>query len=152
WMLRGVVVLVLAANTINIGADLGAMADALKLLVGGPQLAYVVTFGVGCAALQIFMHYDRYAIFLKWLTLALLAYFGTAMVVQVPGGEVAYGLLVPTFSSKAAFWTTVVALLGTTISPYLFFWQASQEVEDLRADDRAKPLKQAPQQAPRELE
>src|SRR5262249_20894425 len=143
---------VLTANTINIGADLGAMADALKLLVGGPHLAYVVAFGVVCAGLQIFVHYDRYSLFLKWLTLALLAYFGTLMVVQVPWGEVAYGLLVPTFSTQASFWTTVVALLGTTISPYLFFWQAAQEVEDLRADHHAQPLKQAPRQAPRELE
>jgi NRAMP (natural resistance-associated macrophage protein)-like metal ion transporter len=152
WMLQGVIALVLAANTINIGADIGAMADAVRLLIGGPHLVYVVVIGAMCAVLQIFVTYARYALFLKWLTLALFAYFGTVMVVNVPWGEVARGLFVPTFSTDPAFWTTVVAILGTTISPYLFFWQASQEVEDVRADSRAQPLTKAPAQAPRELE
>ncbi len=152
WMLQGVVALVLAANTINIGADLGAMADAVNLLVGGPQHLYVVVIGAACAVLEIFLCYKRYASFLRWLTLVLFAYFGTVMVVRVPWGELAYGLLVPTVSADPAFWTTVVAVLGTTISPYLFFWQASQEVEDLRADSHARPLVKAPLQAPAELE
>jgi NRAMP (natural resistance-associated macrophage protein)-like metal ion transporter len=147
WMLQGIVLLVLVANTINIGADIGAMADAIKLLIGGPHLAYMVAIGAISAALQIFVTYARYAVFLKWLTLALFAYFGTVMVVQVPWGEAVRGLLVPTLSVDPAFWTTVVAILGTTISPYLFFWQASQEVEEVRADPAAQPLVKAPSQA-----
>src|SRR6516165_10100753 len=126
WLLQGLVALLFIANTINIGADLGAMADAVGLLIGGPVLIYVIAFGAFCAILQIFMAYRRYVAVLKWLTLALFAYFGTAMVVHVPWGEAALGLLLPTFLPDAAFWTTVVAVLGTTISPYLFFWQAAQ--------------------------
>src|SRR5205814_395050 len=81
----------------------------------------------------IFMDYARYVSVLKWLTLALFAYFGTIMVVRIPWTEAARGFLIPTLTLDAAFWTTVVAILGTTISPYLFFWQAAQEVEDIRA-------------------
>src|SRR5437660_12764488 len=128
WLLQGVVALLLVANTINIGADLGAMADALRLLIGGPSLIYVIAFGAVCAILQVFMAYARYVAVLKWLTLALFAYFGTVMVVDIPWTEAARGFLIPTFLPDAAFWTTVVAVLGTTISPYLFFWQAAQEV------------------------
>ena len=152
WMLQGIVVLVLVANTINIGADIGAMGDAVKELIGGPHLLYVIAIGTVSALLQIFVTYERYARVLRWLTVALFAYFGTLMMVQVPWGEVARGLLVPTFSADPAFWTTVVAILGTTISPYLFFWQASQEVEEVRAHPDAKPLVRAPAQAPREFE
>jgi NRAMP (natural resistance-associated macrophage protein)-like metal ion transporter len=152
WMLQGIVTLVLAANTINIGADIGAMGDAVTLLIGGPHLVYVVVIGTVSALLQIFVTYARYARVLKWLTLALFAYFGTVMVVHVPWGEAVRGFFVPTFSADPAFWTTVVAILGTTISPYLFFWQASQEVEEVRADPAAQPLVRAPAQAPREFE
>jgi NRAMP (natural resistance-associated macrophage protein)-like metal ion transporter len=152
WMLQTIVALVLIANTINIGADIGAMGDAVQELVGGPHLLYVVTIAVVSALLQIFITYVRYARVLKWLTLALFAYFATVMVVHVPWGEATRGLVVPTFSADPAFWTTVVAILGTTISPYLFFWQASQEVEDVRADPSARPLKRAPGQARREFE
>lgn len=134
------------ANTINIGADLGAMADALKLLIGGLHFAYVLGFGLFCAVLQVFTQYARYVAVLKWLTLALFAYFGTVMVVQIPWGEAAAGFLLPTFSRDVAFWTTVVAILGTTISPYLFFWQASQEAEDTNEDPERKPLVMAARQ------
>jgi Mn2+/Fe2+ NRAMP family transporter len=146
------VLLLVVANTINIGADLGAMGEAVGLVVGGPHLAYVVLFGAVCAVLQIVMKYTRYVSVLKWLTLALFAYFGTVMVVEVPWGEVAWGLLVPSFSSDGAFWTTVVAILGTTISPYLFFWQASQEVEDIKAVPERQPLVTKPRQGPDALE
>lgn len=146
WLLQTIVGLVLIANTINIGADLGAMADALSLLVGGPKFAYVILFAVLSAGLQIWVAYSKYVSVLRWLTLALLAYFGTVMVVNVPWREAAVGFFVPTFSSDPAFWTTVVAILGTTISPYLFFWQASQEVEDIHAVKERKPLLQAPHQ------
>ncbi len=152
WMLQAVVVLVLTANTINIGADIGAMGDAVKELIGGPQLLYVVAIAVLSAGLQIFITYERYARVLRFLTLALFAYFATLATVHVPWGEAARGFFVPTFSADPAFWTTVVAILGTTISPYLFFWQASQEVEEVRADPAAQPLVRAPAQAPRAFE
>jgi NRAMP (natural resistance-associated macrophage protein)-like metal ion transporter len=148
WLLQAIVVLLFAANILNIGADLGAMGDALALLIGGPRLLYVVLFGALCGLLQIFMQYSRYVEVLKWLTLALFAYFGTVMVVKIPWAEAARGFLIPTFSFEPAFWTTVVAILGTTISPYLFFWQASQEAEDTKEDPQRKPLLKAPQQGP----
>jgi Mn2+/Fe2+ NRAMP family transporter len=146
WILQAIVLLLLVANTINIGADLGAMGDALGLLIGGPPLLYVVLFGVFCASLQIYVSYKSYASVLRWLTLALFSYFGTVLVVKIPWGELARGFLVPTFTADAAFWTTVVAILGTTISPYLFFWQASQEVEDIHSVAARQPLVRAPEQ------
>src|SRR6516164_7306498 len=152
WLLQGIVALLFVANTINIGADLGAMADALGLLIGGPSLIYVIAFGSLCAILEVFMAYARYVAVLKWLTLALFAYFGTVMVVDIPWAEAARGFLLPTFLPDAAFWTTVVAVLGTTISPYLFFWQAAQEVEDIRLEPQRKPLVKAPQQGPDAIE
>jgi len=152
WVLQAIVALLLIANTINIGADLGAMGDALHLLVGGPSLLYVVPFGVLCAGLQIFVSYARYAAILRWLTLSLFSYFGTVLVVHIPWGELARGFFIPTLKADAAFWTAVVAILGTTISPYLFFWQASQEVEETRRVAERKPLVRAPEQGPRELE
>jgi Mn2+/Fe2+ NRAMP family transporter len=151
-VLQAIVLLLLIANTINIGADLGAMGDALALLVGGPALAYVVLFAVVCAGLQIWIPYDRYAPVLRWLTIVLFSYFGTALFVKIPWSEVARGFFIPTFSADAAFWATVVAVLGTTISPYVFFWQASQEVEETRRVAGRKPLVQAPEQGPGALE
>jgi NRAMP (natural resistance-associated macrophage protein)-like metal ion transporter len=151
-VLQVIVALLFIANTINIGADLGAMADAVGLLMGGPLLIYVIAFGALSTILQIFMAYSKYVIALKWLTLTLFAYFGTVLVVHIPWGEAARGLLVPTFVPDAAFWTTVVAVLGTTISPYLFFWQAAQEVEDVRAEPQRRPLVKAPHQGPDEIE
>jgi NRAMP (natural resistance-associated macrophage protein)-like metal ion transporter len=152
WLLQGTVALLFVANTINIGADLGAMADALGLLIGGPRLIYVIAFGSLCAVLQVLMTYIRYVAVLKWLTLALFAYFGTVMVVEIPWPEAARGFLLPTFRPDVAFWTTVVAVLGTTISPYLFFWQAAQEVEDIRVEPERKPLVKAPHQGPDAIE
>jgi NRAMP (natural resistance-associated macrophage protein)-like metal ion transporter len=152
WLLQAIVLLLAIANTINIGADLGAMGDAVGLLIGGPRLVYVLLFGTFCAVLQIMMKYTRYVSILKWLTVALFAYFGTLLAVKVPWSEVAWGLVVPTLSSDGAFWTTVVAILGTTISPYLFFWQASQEVEDIAAIPEREPLVNKPRQGPDALE
>jgi Mn2+/Fe2+ NRAMP family transporter len=148
WILQSIVASLLIANTINIGADLGAMGDAVSLLVGGPKFAYVLAFGALCALLQVFMKYARYVSVLKWLTLVLFAYFGTVMVVNVPWKEAALGFLIPTFSRDATFWTMVVAVLGTTISPYLFFWQASQEVEDIAEVPERQALTKAPRQGP----
>ena len=152
WLLQSIVALVFVANTINIGADLGAMADSMRLLIGGPALLYVVMFGALCAVLQVFIEYNRYVFVLKWLTLALFAYVGTLAVVKIPWTEALYGLFTPTFAPDVAFWTTVVAVLGTTISPYLFFWQAAQEVEDIRAVAERKPLVKKPQQGPNAMQ
>lgn len=146
WILQLIVFLIVIANAINIGADLGAMADAVTLLIGGPALAYVVVFGLVCAGLEVFIPYNRYVSVLRWLTFALFAYFGTVLVVKVPWGEAIKGFLVPTLSSDADFWTVVVAIFGTTISPYLFIWQASQEVEEIDNVPERQPLTEAPQQ------
>jgi len=152
WLLQSVVVLLVIANIINIGADLGAMGDALKLIIGGPHLAYVIMFATVSVVLQVFLKYSRYVSVLKWLTLSLFAYFGTVLVVHVPWSAVADGLVIPKFTTDAGFWTSVVAILGTTISPYLFFWQASQEVEDQKAKPERKPLKKAPEQTETAIE
>ncbi len=146
WLVHGVVGLLFVANTINIGADLSAMGDALQLLIGGPRTLYVVLLAAVCAILQIFVSYARYASILKWLTLSLFAYFATLMVIELPWPEVARGVLVPTFSADPEFWTIFVAVLGTTISPYLFFWQAAQECEEVRAHPDRIALAQAPRQ------
>lgn len=146
WLLQALVIMLFIPNMINIGADLGAMGDAVGLLIGGPRLLYVVLFGALCAALQIFVPYKSYVSVLRWLTLILFAYFGTMMVVKIPWAEFATGLLIPTFSSSGAFWTTVVAILGATISPYLFVWQASQEVEEIHKVAERKPLVKNPKQ------
>jgi NRAMP (natural resistance-associated macrophage protein)-like metal ion transporter len=148
WVLQVIVLLLLVANTINIGADLGAMGDALGLLIGGPPLLYVLMFAALCTGLEVFVPYKSYAPVLRWLTIALFSYFGTALFVEIPWGDVARGLFIPTFSADAAFWATVVAVLGTTISPYVFFWQASQEVEEVQRVAARKPLVQAPEQGP----
>lgn len=147
WLLYSVVGLLLIANTINIAADVSAMGEALKLIVGGPAQIYAVAFGVVSLLLQVFIPYRRYVRVLKWLTLALLAYVATAFVVHIPWSEVLIRALAPHLSWKQEYITTVVAVFGTTISPYLFFWQASQEVEDQLADPHAQPLVKAPRQA-----
>jgi NRAMP (natural resistance-associated macrophage protein)-like metal ion transporter len=142
-----IVALLIVANTINIGADLGAMADATKLLIGGNSIVYLLAYGVLCVWMQIFLRYAHYVSVLKYLTLSLFTYFATTLVVAIPWGEVAHGLFIPTLTRDAALWTSIVAILGTTISPYLFFWQASQEVEEIGASPRRDPLKLAPHQA-----
>ena len=150
-MLYGLIGLLLLANTINIGADIGAMADALALLIGGPRHAYIVGIGALCIVLQVFISYHRYVRVLKWLTLSLFSYVGVVFAVDVPWAAVFRGTLMPSFSLDTDYVTTVVAIFGTTISPYLFFWQASQECEDLRAVKADKPLHDHPEQAVRQL-
>jgi NRAMP (natural resistance-associated macrophage protein)-like metal ion transporter len=147
WLLYGVIGLLLIANSINIGADISAMGEALKLIAGGPAQVYAVAFGVVSLLLQVFIPYRRYVRILKWLTLALLAYVATAFVVDIPWSEVLVKAMAPHLAWSPDYITTVVAVFGTTISPYLFFWQASQEVEDQMADPRAQPLIKAPGQA-----
>ena len=144
--------LLVVANTVNLGADLGAMAAALGLLIGGPHFAYVGLFGIMSVLLEVFLRYSRYVSVLKWLTLSLFAYVATAFVVDVHWAEVARYLLIPKISFDPAYLTVVVAVLGTTISPYLFFWQAGLEVEDAKERKGAKPLARAPEQAPPEFE
>jgi NRAMP (natural resistance-associated macrophage protein)-like metal ion transporter len=146
-VLRAVVVLLLIANTINLGADLGAMGDVVTLLIGGPGIGYVIFFGALCVTLEIFMRYRRYVGLLKWTTIALFAYVATALVIQIPWGEVLLQTLVPSLQFDKAYIVAIVAVMGTTISPYLFFWQSSQEAEDEREDPDAKPLIEAPEQA-----
>jgi NRAMP (natural resistance-associated macrophage protein)-like metal ion transporter len=146
-VLYPLVFLLLVANTINIGADLGAMGSAIQLLVGGQASWYTLAFGVGSAALEVMVPYHRYVKVLKWLTLALFAYVATVFVVQVPWAQVLHDTFVPTIAWRKGDVTAIVAVFGTTISPYLFFWQASQEVEDLDARDERKPLIHAPSQA-----
>ena len=147
-LVRVVVGILLVANIINLGADLGAMGDAVKLLVGGPAIAYVVLLGALCVGLEIFMQYRRYVNVLKWTTVALFAYVGTALVVDVPWGDVLFQTLVPSLQFDTGYIVAIVAVLGTTISPYLFFWQSSEEAEDEREDPDASPLVDAPDQAP----
>jgi NRAMP (natural resistance-associated macrophage protein)-like metal ion transporter len=151
WLLYAIVGLLLLANTINLGADLGAMGAALKLLVGGPAGLYVVGFAIFCTWLEVFSSYQRYVSFLKWGAFVLLAYVAVALVAHVPWGTVLYSTFVPNFSLKTDYVVTVVAVLGTTITPYCFFWQASQEAEDERIDPAARPLRDAPEQAPVEI-
>ena len=140
------------ANTINIGADLGAMGEAATLVLGGPALAYTVALGAVSLGLQVWLPYSRYVRVLKWLCLAVLAYVATAFAVHVPWDRVLHDTLVPRIELTPAFVTGLVAVLGTTISPYLFFWQASQEVEEMKGGTPEKPLKQAPRGASQHLE
>jgi len=146
-----IVLVLLVANIINLGADLGAMGAGLKLLVPGPQLLYVVLFGLLSAGLEIFTRYSRYVSVLKWLCLSLFAYVICAFVVKIPWLEVAHQVIAPPVALTNDYLMAIVAVLGTTISPYLFFWQAEQEVEDEREDRRSKPLLRAPWQARREF-
>jgi Mn2+/Fe2+ NRAMP family transporter len=146
-LLRVIIALLLVANIINLGADLGAMGDALTLLIGGSPHLYVVLFAVFCTALETFSRYERYVVLLKWSSAFLLAYVATALVVDTPWGQVARDTLIPTFSLNTDYVVAIVAVLGTTITPYCFFWQSSQEAEDERIDPLAKALLDAPEQA-----
>ncbi len=130
--------LLVIANTINIAADLAAMGEALRLVIGGPALFYALVFGYGCLIAEIFIPYHRYAGYLKFLTTVLLVYVATAFTLEIPWGRVIASTLIPTLSLDRDLLLTIVALFGTTISPYLFFWQASQEAEESRLSHRRK--------------
>ena len=145
------VMLLLVANTINIAADISAMGDALALLIGGPRHLYAVGLGLLSCGLQIWLPYNRYVRVLKWLTLTLFSYVAVVFAVDIPWAEVTKDALLPTITLDAGYVTVVVAILGTTISPYLFFWQASQEVEEIHAVRADKPLRRDPQQAKKQL-
>jgi NRAMP (natural resistance-associated macrophage protein)-like metal ion transporter len=147
WLAIPVVVLMLVANTINIGADIGAMGDAVRLLIGGPALAYAAGFALLCVLLEVLLRYRNYAAYLKWLTLALFSYVATAFVVHVAWGAALRQTVIPSFGKSSDYWATFIAVLGTTISPYLFFWQASQETEEIRSNPDQHRLKKNPAQA-----
>lgn len=147
WFYLPIVGLLAVANAINIGADLGAMGEATQLLFGGPVMLYTAGLGLVSLLLQIFVPYARYVSILKWLTIAVFAYVGTAMVAQVNWPQVLHSLVVPHIQWSHEYVTAIVAVLGTTISPYLFFWQASEEVEEQSSTPGERPLKDAPEQA-----
>ncbi|MBN9371960.1 MULTISPECIES: NRAMP family divalent metal transporter [unclassified Hydrogenophaga] len=130
WVLLAVVGLLLLANTLNLAADIAAMAEALRLLVGGSAHVYAVTFGLLCLVLQVFLPYQTYVRWLKWLTLALLSYVAVVFTVQLDWWTVARQIVRPPLALGHDVLLMVVAVFGTTISPYLFFWQAAQEMED----------------------
>ena len=132
WFLMTMVLLLVVANTINIAADIAAMGEALQLVAGGGAHFHAVVFGVLTVALQIFVPYRKLAPILKWLTLFLFSYVIAVLLVDVPWLKVLRDLVIPKLQWTSGYWMMIVALLGTTISPYLFFWQASQEVEELR--------------------
>ena len=132
WFLVSMVLLLVIANVINIAADVAAMGEAMQLVAGGRAHLYSAAFGLATVLLQVLVPYRRLAPVLKWLTLTLFAYVAAIFTVHVPWGQVLHDLLLPKLQWTSAYWMTIVAVLGTTISPYLFFWQASQEVEELR--------------------
>jgi NRAMP (natural resistance-associated macrophage protein)-like metal ion transporter len=145
------VALLFVANTVNIAADLGAMADASRLLVGGPVFIYVVLFALVSVLSQIFFNYKLYVAILKWLTLSLFSYVIALGVVHIPWMEAIRGLVIPKITFDGQFLTTLVAILGTTISPYLFIWQSSQEAEDQRVDSNKSALKSHPADSEKEF-
>ena len=149
-LLRAVVALLVVANVINLGADLGAMGSAVTLLIGGPEHLYTVLFGIICVLLETFMSYKRYAAALKWATLSLFAYVAVVLTAGVPWGPALAGTFIPHLKFNAAEAMALVAVLGTTISPYLFFWQSGQEVEEQHRR-HVKPLCITPREAGPEL-
>ena len=149
-VLKGVVLLLLIANTLNIAADVAAMGEVAEVVSGVPRHFMTAFFVIVTLLLQIFVPYHRYVFFLKWLTLSLLAYAAVLFTVHVPWGEVALRTVWPKLTLNSETAAVVVGVFGTTISPYLFFWQASQEVEDLHAKHGAALL-QNPAAAPAEL-
>jgi NRAMP (natural resistance-associated macrophage protein)-like metal ion transporter len=146
WLVRSIVTLLLVANVVNLGADLGAMGAALTLLLGGNPKLYTVGFGILCVVAEIFIPYAPYASLLKWLTLSLFAYVAVVFTVHVPWDEALFATVVPHLRLDAVNATALVAVLGTTISPYLFFWQSALEVED-RNRRGARPLCRTPREA-----
>ena len=151
-ILYGVVSLLLIANIFNLGADIGAMGAAAKLLLPGPLWIYILSFGFTSLILQVMVPYTKYVSYLKWLTVGLFAYVATAIMVGEPKWPAIRATLWPSFSAHSGYLTSLIAVLGTTISPYLFFWQASQEAEDVNVNAEEKALTEAPDQAPKEFQ
>ncbi len=150
WLLSLLVTILFIANTINIGADIAAMGDAAQMVIGWGDHWFTIFFALLSLLLQAFVPYHRYSRVLKWLTLSLFAYVAVVLAVQVDWAAAARGLVVPQIEGPKAI-AMIVAIFGTTISPYLFFWQAAQEVEEVDDHEEAKPLVEAPEQAPDEI-
>ena len=142
WAVLSLVAMLVAANTFNIAADIAAMAEALSLVIGGLNHEHALIFAAGSTLLQVFLPYRRYSPVLKFLTLALFAYVATAFTVKIPWSTALLAAVWPKTNVSADYFMMVVAVLGTTISPYLFFWQASQEVEEMNQGKRDKPLRE----------
>jgi NRAMP (natural resistance-associated macrophage protein)-like metal ion transporter len=151
WLVGVLIGLLLIANTINIGADIAAMGAAVKLIIGGSGQLYACLLAVGCIALEVFVHYDSYARWLKWLTISIFAYVATAFAIHIPWPAAIAATVAPHFVWSGDYLIAVTAVLGTTISPYLFFWQASHEVQEIKSVAKDKALKHAPEQATKQL-
>jgi NRAMP (natural resistance-associated macrophage protein)-like metal ion transporter len=143
WVTLSVVGLLLLANTLNIGADIAAMGEALQLVVGGPEHGHALIFGVLCTIVPLWLGYESMVRVLKWLTLALLAYVALVLMLHVDWETVLVRTLIPSLGGDGNYWLMVVAVLGTTISPYLFFWQASQEAEQRQRMNAAQGLERS---------
>jgi NRAMP (natural resistance-associated macrophage protein)-like metal ion transporter len=151
-ILYGVVLLLSVANVFNLGADVTAMGAAMQLIVKGPLLAFVVTFGALSLLLQVFVPYKKYVRYLRWLTVVLFAYVATAFLAHVKWASALRATVIPSLSWSKDYWMALVAVLGTTISPYLFFWQASEEAEDVCLNIKEKPLVAQPSHAAKEFD
>jgi NRAMP (natural resistance-associated macrophage protein)-like metal ion transporter len=147
-----VLLLMSAANVFNLGADIGAMGASMALLVHRTATLFTVVFGIFSLLVVLFVPYTSYAKYLKWLTLSLFAYIGVAFMVRIPWGQVLHATLIPRMQFSRESLVALIAVLGTTISPYLFFWQASQEAEEVKNNQGEEPLKRAPSQAGKQLE
>ena len=148
WLVHGLIVMLFVANVINLGADIGAMGSALQLLIGGPAVVYALGFALASTILQVWVPFSRYSPYLKVLTISLFAYVATVFVVEVPWATALKGALVPSFVWNVDYATAIVAILGTTISPYLFCWQAAHEVEEIKASSERRPLRRTAEQGP----
>ncbi len=141
WLVLALVSLLVVANTFNIAADIAAMAESLSLVIGGLDHEHALIFAATSTLLQVFVPYRRYAPILKFLTLTLFAYVATALTVKIPWSKALLAAVWPEPNVSADYFLMVVAVLGTTISPYLFFWQASQEVEEMNQGKPSRPLR-----------
>ena len=146
-VVRSLVLLLCLANIFNLGADVSAMAAAIQLVAGGTAAAYALIFGAVSLLLQIYVPYRKYVHYLKWLTWSLFAYVITAFVVHIPWAHALKATVIPSISAKPDYLMALIAVLGTTISPYLFFWQTSQEVEEVKVNAHESSLKKKPFQA-----
>lgn len=151
WVVMLLVCSLFVANTINIGADIAAMGAAAQLLAGRGQMFFTIIFSVISLLLQVLVPYQRYVRVLKWLTLVLLAYVAIAFTVKIDWGEVGHRLILPKLYGTSDWVTVLVAVFGTTISPYLFFWQSSEEVEIMEVKDKSPLTETPPPAARREL-
>src|SRR5882724_2753263 len=151
WMVLALVFLLVTANTFNIAADIAAMGESLSLVIGGLNHEHALIFASTSTLLQVFVPYRRYAPVLKFLTLTLFAYVATALTVNIPWSAALLAAIWPKPTINADYFLMVVAVLGTTISPYLFFWQASQEVEEMHQGRPSRPLKALTRGGKREI-